>query len=233
MAHRTARRAGRRRRRAARRFMIVAVAAAAVLMVAAVTRFTWRRHVDSVAKATHHRRADSLLAANPPRLDDAVAELREVLAIDADEPAATRQLGLLYARLAENTQAQFYLARALTHNARDIALRQRLAVVYYLSGNVDAAREEIPAPQELPDDVESGAGPRPALLRLTQRALAERQLDSALARASRVLERWPDDVEALVLRADAALAKSDTAGAARDLRHALRTAPTLPGIRVR
>jgi putative PEP-CTERM system TPR-repeat lipoprotein len=98
--------------------------------------------------------------------------------------------------------------------------RLKLAETYERMNNLQAAFPEfIRAADELPEN-------RGLQLKVTELLLLARRYEDAKARAAKVLEKNPRDVEAMVLRATAMAEMKDVNGAVKEIEDALKVDPT-------
>ena len=101
--------------------------------------------------------------------------------------------------------------------------RLKLAETYERMGNARAAFPElIRAADALPDN-------RDVQLKATQVLLLARRYEDAKARAAALLTKNPNDVDALILRANAMAGLRDPEGATREIQEALKVEPTASG----
>jgi tetratricopeptide (TPR) repeat protein len=149
--------------------------------------------------------------------------LREAVDANPDSLEAKAALVNLLASRESFEAAEKELLAYVDKTPKDMDLRLFVADFYASRGKIDQAtdvyREVIRA-----DD----AGPKglAARNRLAAIAVAGKRIDEASRLIAEVLEANPQDNDALVLRADLALAKGDAAAAVADLRAVLRDQPT-------
>jgi tetratricopeptide (TPR) repeat protein len=154
--------------------------------------------------------------------DDAEATLRAAIAQSPRSLAAKQALVALLRSRGDLDAAERQLLGFVEDSPADPELRVALGDFYGSRGKAAAAAAEYDEAIRL-----DGDGPQAlaARNRLAAAALAEKRFEDARAIIEQVLAENPQDNDALILRADIALANGDTAAAITDLRSVQRDQP--------
>lgn len=140
----------------------------------------------------------------------------------SDPEAAKRAYlanGDRYAAEGKTGEAIVEYRNAVRTDPRYGEARWRLAEAYARAQNAQGAyREYIRAADLLPDNVD-------AQVKAATYLLMARRFEDAKARSERALQRDPNNVEALIVRANATAGLKDVPGAIRDIEEALKTQP--------
>jgi len=156
------------------------------------------------------------------RVAEAEQVLRDAVATNPDSLEAKAALVSLLASRESFDAAEKELLTFVETTPKDMDLRQFLGDFYASRGKSDKAADVY---REIVRVDESGPMGLAARNRLASMAVAEKRIDVAERLIAEVLEANPQDNDALVLRADIALAKGDAAAAIADLRAVLRDQP--------
>jgi tetratricopeptide (TPR) repeat protein len=157
------------------------------------------------------------------RVAEAEQVLRDAVAANSDSLEAKAALVGLLASHESFDAAEKELLAFVAKSPKDLDLRQFLGDFYAGRGQADQAADVY---REIVRSDEYGPMGLAARNRLAALAVAGKRIDVAEPLIAEVLEANPQDNDALVLRADIALARGDAATAVADLRAVLRDQPT-------
>lgn len=158
------------------------------------------------------------------RVDEAVDVLRDAVTRMPDDMQAKSALINLLAARKSPEAAEKELLAFVGKSPKDMPLRLQLGDFYNGHGRTAEAAEVYAEIVE-----RDGTGPQglAARNRLAAAAVADKRIDEASRLVSEILEENPQDNDALILRAQMALDRGDTAAAVTDLRTVLRDQPNL------
>ncbi len=167
-----------------------------------------------------YRLARLLLQMND--VDGAEAALRRYIAEYPDRAEARLALADLLATQRGSEVADAYVATLRTERPRDTALQLGIGNHLLARGRTAAAEAVF---RGVARDRDAGADRLRALNRLAAIELGRGRTTEAAASIREVLERNPNDADALMLRAELAIGRGDAVAAVADLRTVLRDQP--------